>query len=67
MKNKYISTQSNELLTYFNGQNRNCFDYSLAYKALPDSKASAIRELLSDMTFAPDPVVYNLSSQHKFN
>ncbi|MBK9634945.1 MAG: transcriptional regulator [Bacteroidetes bacterium] len=50
MKNKYISTQSNELLSYFNGQNKNCFDYSLAYKALPDSKASAVRELLSDMT-----------------
>lgn len=50
MKNKYISTQSNELLSYLNGQNRNCFDYSLAYKALPDSKASAVRELLSDMT-----------------
>ena len=50
MKNKYISTQSNELLSYFNRQNRNCFDYSLACKALPYSKASAIRELLSDMT-----------------
>lgn len=50
MKNKYISTQSNELLSYFNGQNRNCFNYSLAYKALPDSKASTVRELLSDMT-----------------
>jgi predicted transcriptional regulator of viral defense system len=50
MKNKYISTQSNELLSYFNGQNRNCFDYSLAYKALPNSKESALRELLSDMT-----------------
>ena len=50
MKNKYISTQSNELLSYFNGQNKNCFDSSLAYKAQPDSKASAVRELLSDMT-----------------
>lgn len=50
MKNKYISTQSNELLSYFNGQNINCFDSSLASKALPDSKASAVRELLSDMT-----------------
>ena len=50
MKNKYISTRSNELLSYFNGQNRNCFDYSQASKALPDSKASAVRELLSDMT-----------------
>ncbi len=50
MKNKYISTQSNELLTYFSGQNRLCFDYKLAYNALPGSKASAVRELLSDMT-----------------
>jgi predicted transcriptional regulator of viral defense system len=50
MKDKYISTQSNKLLSYFNGQNRNCFDYSSVYKALPDSKASAVRELLSDMT-----------------
>lgn len=50
MRNKYISTQSNELLSYFNEQNRNCFDYPLAFKALPHSKASAVRELLSDMT-----------------
>lgn len=50
MKNKYISTRSNELLSYFNGQNRYCFDYSLAHKALPNAKASALRELLSDMT-----------------
>jgi predicted transcriptional regulator of viral defense system len=50
MKDKYISTKSNELLSYFNGQNRNCFDYFLAYKAVPDSKASSVRELLSDMT-----------------
>jgi predicted transcriptional regulator of viral defense system len=50
MINKYISTQSSELLSYFNGQNRNCFDYSLVHQALPDSRASAVRELLSDMT-----------------
>lgn len=50
MKNKYISKQSNELLSYFNGLNKACFDYSLACKALPVSKASAVRELLSDMT-----------------
>jgi len=50
MKNKYISTQSNELLSYFNEQNRACFDYSEAFKALPDSKKSAVKELLSDMT-----------------
>jgi predicted transcriptional regulator of viral defense system len=50
MKSKYISRQSNELLSYFNGLNKNCFDYTLAYKALPKSKAGTVRELLSDMT-----------------
>jgi len=50
MKNKYISTQSSELMSYFNEQNMNCFDYFLAYKALPNTKAGALRELLSDMT-----------------
>jgi predicted transcriptional regulator of viral defense system len=50
MKNKYISTQSGMLLSYLNGQGITCFDYSSAQKALPNSKASAIRELLSDMT-----------------
>ena len=50
MKNKYISTQSGTLLSYLNGQEITCFDHSLAQKALPNSKASTIRELLSDMT-----------------
>jgi predicted transcriptional regulator of viral defense system len=50
MKNKYISTQSNQVLSYFNEQNRACFDYSEAFLALPNSKESAVRELLSDMT-----------------
>jgi predicted transcriptional regulator of viral defense system len=50
MKSKYISTQSNELLFYFHGQDKACFDYSEAFNALPDSKESTIRELLSDMT-----------------
>ena len=50
MKHKYISTQSNELLSYFNGQNINCFKYTEVFKALPESKESAVRELLSDMT-----------------
>jgi predicted transcriptional regulator of viral defense system len=50
LKNKYISTQSNELLSYFNGQSQLCFDYTQAYKALPKSKSSTVRELLSDMT-----------------
>lgn len=50
MKDKFISTQSNALLSYFNGQNKACFDYTQAFKALPGSKESAVRELLSDMT-----------------
>ncbi len=50
MKYKYISTQSNELLSYFNGQNKLCFGYAEALEALPDAKESTVRELLSDMT-----------------
>jgi predicted transcriptional regulator of viral defense system len=50
MKDKFISTQSNELLTYFNRHNKACFESSEALKALPKSKESAVRELLSDMT-----------------
>ena len=49
MKNKYISTKSNEILTYFNQMNRDCFDYSEAVNALPHSGDSALKELLSDM------------------
>ncbi len=50
MINKYISKQSNKILTFFNEQGRHCFDYELAKKALPKSNDSALRELLSDMT-----------------
>jgi predicted transcriptional regulator of viral defense system len=50
MKSKYISTQSNQLLSYFNEQNKACFDYKEAFNALPNSKNGALRELLSDMT-----------------
>lgn len=50
MNNKYISTQSNELLSWFNGKDQHCFNYVEAFKALPKSKKSAVRELLSDMT-----------------
>jgi predicted transcriptional regulator of viral defense system len=50
MKAKYISRRSHELLSYFNELNEDCFDYTLAHKALPYSSASAVRELLSDMT-----------------
>lgn len=49
MKNKYISTQSNKILTYFNQINQDCFDYSEAENALPGSGKSALKELLSDM------------------
>ncbi len=50
MINKYISKQSNELLSFFNQQDLHCFNTELAKKALPESKDSAMRELLSDMT-----------------
>ncbi len=50
MKNKYISKQSNELLSFFNEQDLHCFNTELAKKALPHSNDSAIRELLSAMT-----------------
>lgn len=50
MINKYISKQSNKLLTFFNEEDKNCFDFELAKKALPKSNDSALRELLSDMT-----------------
>lgn len=49
MKHKFISTQSNEILSYFNQVHKDCFDYAEATSALPDSKASALKELLSDM------------------
>lgn len=49
-ESKNISTQSAQLLSYFNEQNRPCFDIDLAQKALPNSKVGTIRELLSDMT-----------------
>ncbi len=50
MKHKTISSQSGLLLSYFNGHNKFCFDYKEALKAIPGSKESTLRELLSDMT-----------------
>ena len=50
MRHKYISTQSNKLLSYFNERDRLCFNYVEAFKALSESKESAVKELLSDMT-----------------
>ena len=50
MKRKYISTQSNELLSYFNDKGEVCFDSKTALKIFPEAKESTVRELLSDMT-----------------
>jgi predicted transcriptional regulator of viral defense system len=50
MKHKYISIQSNKLLSHFNERNKACFAYTEAFEALPRSGESAVRELLSDMT-----------------
>jgi len=50
MRRKNISTRSNELLTYFHDRDRLSFGYAEAFKALPGSGASAVKELLSDMT-----------------
>jgi predicted transcriptional regulator of viral defense system len=49
MQYKNISTQSNQLLSYFTEMERLCFNTTQVQKALPTSKASAVRELLSDM------------------
>lgn len=49
MKNKNISTQSSEILNYFNKIDKYCFNYDEAKKALPNSSNSALKELLSDM------------------
>ncbi len=48
MKHKYILTQSNEILSYFNSKGLVCFDSKAAIKALPESRENTIRELLSD-------------------
>ena len=49
MKDKYISKQSSKVLAYFNQMNKDCFDYSEAADALPQSSESALKQLLSDM------------------
>lgn len=50
MDHKLISTQSNRLLAYFNRKGQSGFNYQEALKALPESKESAVRQLLSNMT-----------------
>jgi len=50
MKHKNISNESGQLLSYFNNKGKSSFQYAEAFKALPDSGESAVKELLSDMT-----------------
>jgi predicted transcriptional regulator of viral defense system len=50
MKHKFISFQSNQLLSYFNELDKVCFNYAEALLALPNSKEATVRQLLSDMT-----------------
>ena len=50
MKHKNISRQSGELLSYFNQKDQSCFNLPEAFKALPYSSVSAVKQLLSDMT-----------------
>jgi predicted transcriptional regulator of viral defense system len=50
MRHKYISKQSNEILSYFNEKDKKCFNSLEATKALPLSGEGAIKQLLSDMT-----------------
>lgn len=49
MKRKLISTKSNDILSYFNKQNKFCFDITQACKALSTSKSNVVYQLLSDM------------------
>jgi predicted transcriptional regulator of viral defense system len=50
VKYKSISTQSAELLAFFNKQGKSCFNSAEALDALPHSKEDTVRKLLSDMT-----------------
>ncbi len=50
MRYKYISKQSNALLSHFNERDKKCFSYHEAVEALSDSGESAVKQLLSDMT-----------------
>lgn len=50
MRNKNISTQSNELLSHFNGIEQPCFKNSEAFEVLSKSSRPTINQLLSDMT-----------------
>jgi len=43
MRIKNISTQSNNILAYFNTLDQDCFAYAEAENALPNSSNSALR------------------------
>jgi predicted transcriptional regulator of viral defense system len=49
MEHKNISTKSSAILNYFNAKAQHYFDCQEARKVLPNSKESALKELLSDM------------------
>jgi len=49
MKHKNISTQSSELLSYFNRLDKTCFNSSEALDAFPDTAKTTVYQLLSDM------------------
>ncbi len=50
MKHKNISTQSSELLSYFNKMDKACFNNSEALRVFPDTASTTVYQLLSDMT-----------------
>jgi predicted transcriptional regulator of viral defense system len=50
MRNKNISTQSNKLLTHFNGIEKSCFKSSDSFEVLSKSSIPTVNQLLSDMT-----------------
>lgn len=49
MVNKYISTQSHDLLNHFIRSGQDCFNYTEALSVLPESNSNAVKALLSDM------------------
>ncbi len=49
MKHKNISRQSGELLSYFNQMDQLCFNIREAFKALPHSSMTAVKQLVSNM------------------
>jgi predicted transcriptional regulator of viral defense system len=50
MNHKNTSTQSNELLSYFNNKSKVCFEYNEALLVFPAAKENTVGKLLSDMT-----------------